>query len=288
MLPAPATEMPYRMEDISGPMSREERQGSRWVTPIAQLPERTGATIPPIETPKPTPAPIVAEKPTAAPPPAPPEVVRPVQMENLKPEPETPPVEAEIKGITAPSKPKAPPKIKPVPIEKKYTRSQIQDAEGLVEQEVGALQSSDQPGRYFDESEAGDIRTGSKQIRGGDWRAVTSGRPMMEFFKDHPDITPEQARIALRNKDSAAYRKVIDAAMETIARINADRVRRGDMEVLGHAGMEPSEATEAETAFPFGANEPEGTPTVTPAGKIHKAEMEDLTKTKKKERPKAK
>lgn len=149
----------------------------------------------------------------------------------------------EMKGITEPVNPKrAAPKEKTFPIEKRFSRDEITDAEGLIAQEVGAMQAADRPGTYFDESEPGDVRTGSRQIRGGDWRAVKSGRNMHPFMKANPQFNPEQLRKALRNKDSAMYQKAIERAVDFIRRSKVSE------------GVEPEEIESGAEEFPFGAN----------------------------------
>lgn len=138
-----------------------------------------------------------------------------VQPASLEQEP----VDTEIKGITAPTK-KTPLAVRPksVPIERRFSSDEITEAEGLLASESGAMGSADRPGTYFDQSEPGDVRTGSRQIRGGDWRGVKSGRQMYPFMREHPEWGPEAVQKALRNKDSAAYRKMMEAAMEFLKR----------------------------------------------------------------------
>lgn len=144
----------------------------------------------------------------------------------LKAAKESEPVETEIKGITAKEPaPKVKREVAP-PVEKRFTRDEITDAEGLISQEVGMLQSADRPGRYYDENEIGDYNPQKQQsssrgvTAGGSWRGVTSMRNAMPFLKEHPDWTPGQLERALRNKDSAFYKRAMEAAVEFIRREN--------------------------------------------------------------------
>lgn len=147
----------------------------------------------------------------------------PLAVQPSLPRAEEEPVEIEIKGITAP-KSKRPlglnPKPKPIAIDRRFSPEEITDAEGLLASEAGAMSSADRLGVYFDESEAGDVRLRSRgaQFKGGDWRGVKSGRDMYPFMREHPEWGPEAVQKALRNKDSAAYRKMMEAAIEFVNR----------------------------------------------------------------------
>ena len=170
-------------------------------------------------------APLVeaAPEPVAAPKPM---DIKP--LEDVKPimEPtEAEPVETKIKGITAEEpKAKAAKREKLEPIEKRYSQQAIIDAEGLLASEAGASAAGERPGRYYDESEAGDVRLRSRgaQTKGGDWRGVKSGRNMFPFLRENPDVNPATIERALRNKDSAAYNRLIEKAIEFNRRTNPD------------------------------------------------------------------
>jgi hypothetical protein len=144
------------------------------------------------------------------------ELLRPLEKPTVT-EPEEEAEPAEIKGVTEPIKP-AVKREAPPDVAKKYGRDEIEEAENLIRQEIGMMQSADKPGRYFDQSEVGDIRTGSRQIRGGDWRGVGSLRENLPWMKENPNFNPAQLEKALRNKDSALYKRAIDSAAQFIRR----------------------------------------------------------------------
>ena len=100
------------------------------------------------------------------------------------------------------------------PVAERLSHEDIANAEGLLASEAGAMATGDRPGVYYDESEQGDVRLGSRgaQTRGGDWRGVKSGRRMYPFMRENPDVNPQAVLKALRNKDSAAYNKFITRA----------------------------------------------------------------------------
>jgi len=135
----------------------------------------------------------------------------------------------EIKGITEPIEEREARKEqeKNTPIDRLFTREEIANAEGLVASEVGMMQSGDRPGHYYDENEQGDynpqhIQRSDKGVTaGGQWRGVKSMRNALPFMKENPDLNPAQVEKALRNKDSAAYRKIMLRAMDFIKRQEA-------------------------------------------------------------------
>lgn len=155
------------------------------------------------------------------------------------------PVETKIKGITAEG-PKAPrAKREELPaIEKRYSPEEITEAEGMLASEAGAMAAADRPGVYYDESEAGDVRLRSRgaQTKGGDWRGVRSGREMFPFMREHPEMNPEAVLKALRNKDSAFYKRAMTAAIDFVNRSKA----------VGEAA-EPAQVEPGAEEFPFGA-----------------------------------
>jgi hypothetical protein len=164
-----------------------------------------------------------------------------LQHVNEPPAAEPEAMPTEIKGITAPVKVRSVPREKPVPIEKLASQDEITDAEGLIRQEIGAMQSADRPGTYFDESEAGDIRTGSKQIKGGDWRGVKSGRDMYPWMKSNPQFSPAQLEKALRNKDSAMYSRAMQSALDFIRREKLSETAEVGEAVPGEEEFFPAE-----------------------------------------------
>lgn len=171
---------------------------------------------------------------------------------RLAPEAEEEAQPAEVKGVTEPVKPKAPPREKPVAIEKKYNADEITEAEGLIQQEIGMMQSSDRPGRYFDESTAEEHalkENPAEGVRhGGMWRSVKSIRPQMPFLRENPEFNPAQLEKALRNKDSAIYRRAIERAVEFIRREK------------GHPGMSETVSRWMKTMREPGEDEGEGVP----------------------------
>ena len=162
---------------------------------------------------------------------------------------------AEVPGVTEPIKSKTPPREKPIPVERRFSPEEITDAEGLIQQEIGMMQSADRPGSYFDEWEQGNapikqnlsVKLGERA--GGKWRGVKSGRNMQPFMSRNPDLNPAQLEKALRNKDSAMYRKAIERA------VDFNRRRGG----IGDAA-EPEIADPGAEEFPFGANQSEAPP----------------------------
>ena len=116
------------------------------------------------------------------------------------------------------------------------------------------LQAGDRPGAYFDEwsEENRPIKQNQKikegERAGGKWRGVQSGRNMQPFMRENPDLNPGQVEKALRNKDSAAYRKVMDRAVDFIRREAARKAQNA-----GITGNE-EELPEGAEDFPFGAN----------------------------------
>lgn len=171
------------------------------------------------------------------------ELLKPMEKPNVEEEestdfpfganaPEEEPVETEIKGITAKTKPPA--KAKPVPIEKRFTPEEIERAELLVQQDLGMLQSMDRPGIYYDQSTEeehtlpGRMRKGERM--GGQIRGLKSGRNMLPFFQENPKFTPAAVEKALRNKDSAMYRKIIERAVNLDRRQTLSPEERADVE----------------------------------------------------------
>lgn len=122
--------------------------------------------------------------------------------------------------------------IKPIPVEKRFTGDQIADAEGLLASESGAMLSADKPGVYFDEigqMDRPELKERPKEgvRRGGRWRGVTSGRNMYPFMRENPDLSPSEVQKALRNKDSAAYNRLITKAVDFIRRqMDYENIRR--------------------------------------------------------------
>jgi hypothetical protein len=189
-----------------------------------------------------------------------------------KPEvPEGPePEEVKIKGVTAeePKQVKGAKKIKPIPVEKRFTTDEILNAEGLLNTESGAMLSADRPNIYFDENEMGQYNT-QKQQRGGvkaggTIRGLASGRNMHPFMREHPDLAPSAVQKALRNKDSAAYQKLVQEAVE----FNRREESRGAEDFLNRIDNPDAEpANVAPEAESFNPEEftPPGEPAAAPA-----------------------
>lgn len=151
------------------------------------------------------------------------EAVKPMEKPAVEVPKEEEPKETEVKGVTAKeSKPAKARTAKPAPIEKRFGRDEILDAEGMLNTESGMMGTADRPGVYFDENPENEFtpqrqQSSSKGVTsGGKWRGVRSGREMQPFMAEHPEWGPEYIQKALRNKDSAAYQKVMDAAIEFI------------------------------------------------------------------------
>ena len=139
-----------------------------------------------------------------------------------------PPEETQVKGVTAKEtkaeKPKTAKAPKAKPIDQRFTQEEIQNAEGLLNAEAGAMSTSDRPDIYYDrEGDAlnpeGHMPSRSTSAEkgitsGGTWRGVKSGRPMHPFFRDNPDLNPGQWEEAKWNKRSAPYAKFMEKAIQ--------------------------------------------------------------------------
>ena len=107
-------------------------------------------------------------------------------------------------------------------IEKVYSPEEITDAEGLIASEVGAMQNGERPGRYYAENQMGEYNPQREQgaskgvTAGGHWYGVGSGRNMFPFMREHPEWSAAALGKALRNKDSALYKRAIAAAVDFI------------------------------------------------------------------------
>jgi hypothetical protein len=142
---------------------------------------------------------------------------------NAEPEPEPEAKETEVKGITA----KAPAKGKSVPLEKRFTHDQIEEAKLMVKQHLDVLQGSDKPGVYFDESTQEEHVLPGRERKvngeyvdrqGGSLRSVKSGREYMPWLKENPKFSPADMEYALRNVDSAKGKRIIASAAEFLKR----------------------------------------------------------------------
>jgi hypothetical protein len=188
----------------------------------------------------------------------------PIPKEEPKPEAaaEPEPEEVKIKGLTAEEpKAKGEKKIKPIPVEKRYSMDEILNAEGLLASESGAMLSGDKPGVYFDaigQTDAPNLKenfkTGTRH--GGQWRGVTSGRDMYPFMRENPDLAPSAVQKALRNKDSAAYSKLMDKAVDFIRREDA----KGAQDFLSSIENPDAEPENVEPGAEEFAPPPEETP----------------------------
>jgi hypothetical protein len=141
------------------------------------------------------------------------ELLKPMEkpVEREPGEEEAEPAEVKAKGAA---------KAKAKPIEQRYGRDEIIEAEGRLAEESGAMLAADRPGVYFDEyteetkplTQMQNFRKGERA--GGKWRGQKSGRDMYPFMRAHPDINPQAVQKALRNKDSAAYTRYMEKAIE--------------------------------------------------------------------------
>lgn len=176
------------------------------------------------------------------------------EPKSITTEPEEESEPAEIKGITAPTETRAAAKQKAVPVEKRFSRDEIDAAEGFIKQHVDAMQSGDRPGVYYDENEMGEYNPHKMQssergiTSGGRFRGVKSIRSNMPWMDQNPKFTPGNLEKALRNKDSALYQRAVESAIEFM-RNEAHGAQREAY------GLE--EAPQGAEDFPFGANEQE-------------------------------
>jgi hypothetical protein len=102
------------------------------------------------------------------------------------------------------------------PLREEYSPQEIEEAELMLKQEVGATKAGETPRRMFHESEAGDVRTGSRQIRGGDWQGVKSGRNLFPFLKAYPEFTASMIEQALKRPNSPTYERIVSRAAKLI------------------------------------------------------------------------
>jgi len=125
------------------------------------------------------------------------------------------------------------------PVAERLSHEDIANAEGLLASEAGAMATGDRPGAYFDEVSQTDQpltafgRRNTKGARaGGTWRGVKSGRSMYPFMRENPDVNPQAVLKALRNKDSAAYNKLITRADDFLKGNYAKAPGMGAMDFL--------------------------------------------------------
>ena len=132
-------------------------------------------------------------------------------------------------------------------VEKLYSPDEITDAEGLIASEVGAMQAGGRPGRYYAQNEIGEYnpqreQSASKGVTsGGHWYGVRSGRNMFPFMQEHPEWSPAALAKALRNKDSALYKRAIAAAVDFIKNEAEERAA-----IQAESQVEPAERVEDE------------------------------------------
>jgi hypothetical protein len=139
------------------------------------------------------------------------ELLKPMEKPTIT-EPEEEAEPAEIKGVTEPIeqpvKREAPPDVA-----KKYGKDEIEEAELSIQQEISQAQSFDRPGREpIIESREGNTNPNWQEITG--WRGVTSSRHQMPWLNENPKFGVAQLEKALRNKDSALYKRAIDSMVQ--------------------------------------------------------------------------
>jgi hypothetical protein len=118
------------------------------------------------------------------------------------------------------------------------TPDEEEQARALMQNSAEILESSDKPGRYFDETTQADVynpRYAPAGGRlGGSWRGVKSGKGMLGWLRDTP-ITATQLRRALRmGQNSIQYQNLLRTA------VNWLRGREGGT-YLKPLGREPGE-----------------------------------------------
>lgn len=159
---------------------------------------------------------------------------------------EEPAEEVKIKGLTA-EEPKAA-KEKTKPVEKEFTKDQIEEAELLIQQEIGMMASGERPGHYYSELPLGESNPAGEQsaargvTKGGHWYGVRSMRDMLPWMKGNK-WSPSQLERALRNKDSAMYQKAIRSAVQFIESEKEATAAQEEEERAAIQGEEPLEET---------------------------------------------
>jgi len=95
------------------------------------------------------------------------------------------------------------------PAKEEFSPEQLEDAELGIRQELEMRTAGDRPGRYFDQPEPGDVRTGDVKSKLGQWRGVT-GIKGLEFTQG---FTPTEVEIALRRKAGRVYDTLVRRAV---------------------------------------------------------------------------
>ena len=134
-------------------------------------------------------------------------------------ETEPEPKEAEIKGVTEPVKKPRAKREAPPDVERKYDREEIEKAELLLAEEGDKLANQYPPGVYFSEYGDTPLNQGASLGEGQtsrfcNWTAANSLSPSLDFLKNFPEWGGQRVLKALRNKDSADYKRMIDEAVQ--------------------------------------------------------------------------
>lgn len=170
------------------------------------------------------------------------EGTRPAAEEPPPETPEEPAEEAHIEGVTA--KERKPAREKAQPVEKEFTKEQIEEGELLIRQELDMMAAGERPGHYYSENPLGEYNPAGEQsaergvTSGGHWYGVKSMRDMLPWMREH-HWAPGQLERALRNKDSAMYQRAVRSAIEFVEREKATSAAQEEEERAAIQGEEP-------------------------------------------------
>jgi len=158
--------------------------------------------------------------------------------------------EAHVEGVRDTEK--APAQVKAQPVEKEFSRDQVEEGELLIRQELDMMSSADRPGRYYSENPMGEYNPQGEQsaeagiTAGGHWYGVKSLRNSLPWMREN-HWAPAQLEKALRNKDSAMYQRAVRNAIEFLEREKENTAAEEAEERAAIQGEEPEEAPPGET-----------------------------------------